>query len=113
MSADADPGTPSASAAGRIAGLIAANATLVVGVLVYMGWAWDTAFLGYFHLSPLDLGVGVSEFILRSLDLFSPALVMVAVLVVVTTATRPWAGVGAWVAKRVTQLTPPTAQRTG
>jgi hypothetical protein len=34
------------------------------------------------------------------------------VLVVVTTATRPWAGVGAWVAKRVTQLTPPTAQRT-
>jgi hypothetical protein len=100
LAEDTDRATTPSSPAGHIAGLIAANATLVVGVLVYMGWAYDTAFLGYFHLSPLDLDVGVSEYILRSLDLFSPALIVGAVVIIALFSMRPWAAVGAWVARR-------------
>jgi hypothetical protein len=61
-----------------------------------MGWAYDTAFLGYFHLSPLDLGVGVSEYILRSLDLFSPGVIIVAVLVIAVIAARNWGTASVW-----------------
>lgn len=78
--------TPPAATAGRIAGLIAANTSLLVAVLVYMGWAYDHAYLGYFHLDPLDLGVGIPEYILRSLDLFSQDLVFAAVVVVAIVA---------------------------
>jgi hypothetical protein len=98
LSENAAPGTPSPSTSARIAGLIAANATLLAGTLVYMGWAYDSAFLGYFHLSPLDLGVGVSEYILRSLNLFSPALVIVAVLTIAVTVGG-WGAAGAWAAR--------------
>jgi hypothetical protein len=102
---DTDPGSgaSSRSPAVRIVGLIATNATLVVGVLVYMGWAYDTAFLGYFHLNPLDLDVGISEYILRSLDLFSPGFILGAVVVIAVIAARPWVTAGAWAANRVVQ----------
>jgi hypothetical protein len=44
-----------------------------------MGWAYDDAYLGYFHISPLDLNVGIVEYMLRSLNLFSPGVILVAV----------------------------------
>jgi hypothetical protein len=97
---DTDQGAAPSSPAVRIAGLIAANATLVVGVLVYMGWAYDAAFLGYFHLDPLNLDVGVSEYILRSLDLFSPALIEGAVVIIALISIRPWAAAATWAARR-------------
>ena len=79
--------TPSASTLGRgFAGLIAANSVLVTAVLVYMGWAYDDAFYGYFHVSPLNIGVGVTEFLLSSLHLFSPALIVTAVVVIAISA---------------------------
>jgi len=59
-------------------------------VLVYMGWAYTNARWGYFHLNPLDLGVGVVEYVLRGLDLFSPAIVILAVLFIAVTAARAW-----------------------
>lgn len=90
VSDGSSPDWPPGAAAGRIAGLIAANTSLLVAVLVYMGWAYDNAYLGYFHLNPLDLGVGVSEYVLRSLDLFSQHLVFAAVVVVAITAGRTW-----------------------
>lgn len=111
MSDNDDPGGSSASAGRRVAGLIAANATLVVGVLAYMGWAYDTAFLGYFQLNPLDLGVGVSEFILHSLALFSPTLIVVAVLVIAAIAVRPWEAAAAWTGKRARELAPSAASQ--
>jgi hypothetical protein len=55
-----------------------------------MGWAYDDAYLGYFHLNPLDLNVGVVEYMLRSLNLFRSGIVLVAVGIVVVTAIRGW-----------------------
>lgn len=77
------------SAAG-VARLVVTNSSLLVAVLVYMGWAYTNALWGYFHLNPLDLGVGVVEYILRGLNLFSPAIVVIAVLFIAVTAARTW-----------------------
>ena len=55
-----------------------------------MGWAYDDAFLGYFHVSPLDLNVGVVEYMLRSLNLFRSDIVLIAVGIVVVSAVRAW-----------------------
>ena len=77
------------SAAG-IAGLVVTNSSLLVAVLAYMGWAYTNAMWGYFQLNPLDLGVGVVEYMLRGLDLFSPAIVILAVLFIAFTAARAW-----------------------
>lgn len=78
------------SAVRGIAGQVVANTSLLVAVLVYMGWAYDDALYGYFHLNPLDLDVGIVEYMLRSLDLFSPDLVMVAVVIAAAAAIRTW-----------------------
>jgi hypothetical protein len=78
----------------RIAGQVVANASLLIAILVYMGWAYDDAYLGYFHVSPLDLNVGVVEYMLRSLNLFRSGIVLVAAGVVVLSAVRAW-GLGA------------------
>ena len=73
------------SAARVIIGLIFANSSLLAAVLVYMGWAYEDALYGYFHIRVLDLGVGVVEYVLRSLSLFSVAIVfVVAVLTAVS-----------------------------
>jgi hypothetical protein len=63
---------------------------LLVAVLVYMGWAYEDALYGYFHLSPLDLDVGIVEYMLRSLSLFSSDLVLVAVVIAVGAVVRTW-----------------------
>jgi hypothetical protein len=55
-----------------------------------MGWAYEDALYGYFHVRPLDLDVGVVEYVLRSLSLFSPALVFVAAGLIAVTAVRAW-----------------------
>jgi hypothetical protein len=53
-----------------------------------MGWAYDNALYGYFHLRTLDLGFGTLEYILRSLNLFSPILVVAAVAVTAIMSIR-------------------------
>jgi hypothetical protein len=63
---------------------------LLVAVLVYMGWAYEDALYGYFHLSPLDLDVGIVEYMLRSLSLFSSDLVLVAAVIAAGAAVRTW-----------------------
>jgi hypothetical protein len=78
------------TAARGIAGQVVANTSLLVAVLVYMGWAYENALYGYFHLSPLDLDVGIVEYMLRSLRLFSPELVLVAVVIATVAAIRTW-----------------------
>jgi len=84
-----DQGSVPVSARG-IAGLVVANSSLLLAALVYMGWAYTDALWGYFHVSPLDLGVGVVEYVLRSLSLFSPAIVIAAVAFIALTAARAW-----------------------
>lgn len=73
-----------------IATLLAANSSLLVAGLVYMGWAYLDALWGYFHLSPLSLGVGVVEYLLRSLGLFSPIIVIAAMLFITVTSVLAW-----------------------
>jgi hypothetical protein len=63
---------------------------LLIAVLVYMGWAYDDAFYGYFHLNPLDLNISIVEYILRSLDLFSTTIIIVAVAFIAAAAARSW-----------------------
>ena len=80
---------PPSSARG-IAALMAANVSLLIAVLVYMGWAYEDALYGYFQVRPLDLDVGVVEYMLRSLTLFSPAIVIAAVVLIAVAAVRTW-----------------------
>ena len=93
MSGETDPGSVSPSPARGIAALVAANTSLLIAVLVYMGWAYEDALYGYFQVRPLDLDVSVVEYILRSLTLFSPAIVIAAVVLISVTAARTW-GIG-------------------
>jgi hypothetical protein len=90
VSGDLNPGPMPPSPARGIAGQVVANTSLLIAVLVYMGWAYDDALYGYFHLSPLDLNVGIVEYMLRSLSLFSPRVVVAAVGVVAVTSVRAW-----------------------
>jgi hypothetical protein len=84
--ADSAPASPIRG----IAGQIVANASLLAAVLVYMGWAYDTAFYGYFHINPLDLNIGIVEFMLVSLSLFSPAVVIAVAVLILASSTKPW-----------------------
>ena len=90
MSDDVTSGPAPVSPARGITGQVAANASLLVAVLVYMGWAYDNALYGYFHLSPIDLNVGIVEYMLVSLTLFRPGLVVIAVGVAAVTAVGTW-----------------------
>jgi hypothetical protein len=63
---------------------------LLIAVLVYMGWVYEDALYGYFQVRPLDLDVGIVEYMLRSLSLFSPAIVFAAVPLIAITAARAW-----------------------
>jgi len=93
-----DPGSAPSHAGLSIAGLVAANSSLLVAILIYMGWAYDQALYGPFHLDPLDLGFGPLEYTLRSLDLFSPDIVVAAVVLTAIMSVRIWGGPGAIIA---------------
>lgn len=73
-----------------VAGLVVANSSLVIATLFYMGWAYEDAYLGYFHLNPLSLDARVSDYLLHSLALFSPSLVIAAVLIVIAITVDAW-----------------------
>jgi hypothetical protein len=89
LSEQAVPGPAAVSVRG-VAGLVIANSSLLVAGLIYMSWAYLNALWGYFHLSPIDLGVGVVEYVLRSLSLFSPVIILAAVAFIAVTAARAW-----------------------
>ena len=78
------------SPARGLSGLIAANVSFIVAVMVYMGWAYESALYGYFHLSPAELGFGVQDYLLASPRLFNPVIVIaaVALIVIVVAGTR-------------------------
>jgi hypothetical protein len=90
MSGDHDSSLEPRSPAQGIAAQVVANTSLLIAILVYMGWAYDNALYGYFHVSPLDLDVSIVEYMLRSLSLFSPGVVIVAVAVVALAVARTW-----------------------
>lgn len=80
----------SSSPARSMVGLVVANTSLIAAILIYMGWSYDNALYGAFHLNPLDLGLGPQEYALRSLSLFSPVIVVVAVLFILVMSVRSW-----------------------
>jgi hypothetical protein len=90
MNGQPDQGPVPSSPARGIAAQVVANTSLLIAVLVYMGWAYDDALYGYFHIRPLDLDVSIVEYMLRSLDLFSPAIIVVAVAIIAVTSVRAW-----------------------
>jgi len=90
LSDQADPASVRPSPARGIAGQVVANTSLLIAVLVYMGWAYDAAFYGYFHVNPLDLNIGIIEYMLVSLSLFSPLLVIVVAILIFASAARMW-----------------------
>jgi len=92
------PGPAPSSAARGIAGLVVANSSLILAILIYMGWTYDNYFYGYFHLRTLDLGFGPLEYALRSLSLFSPNIVLAAVVLIAIMSVRTWGGPSAVIA---------------
>ena len=114
MSDQVDHGAVSASPARGIAAQVVANTSLLIGILVYMGWSYEDAFFGYFNISPLDFDVGVLEYMLRSLSLFSPALVIMAAALIFVIAVRTWGVdrtrwarlVDGWVTSRILAVVP-------
>jgi len=90
LNSQPDPGSVPSSPARGIAGQVVANTSLLIAVLVYMGWAYDDALYGYFHVRPLDLNVSIVEYMLRSLALFSTALIFVAVAIIAVTTIHAW-----------------------
>jgi len=90
---------PSPGQLRSIVGLVVANSSLILAILIYMGWAYDTALYGRFHLTPLDLGFGPQEFALRSLNLFSPAIVLVVVALILLLSVRVWGDLAAAAAR--------------
>lgn len=88
------PKPPKPPSPKRMAQLIAANASLLIAALVYMGWAYESAEYAYFHLNPLDLNVSIVEYMLYSLNLFSQILVVVAIVAIIVSAG--WAAAARW-----------------
>jgi hypothetical protein len=52
-----------------------------------MGWAYESAVFGYFHLSPIELGVGIPEYLLSCINLFNPLIVIATVAIIAVLAT--------------------------
>ena len=71
-----------------IVGLVVGSSSLILAILIYMGWAFDSAFYSHFHLDPLQLGFGSQEYVLRSLSLFSPRIVIVVVALILIVSAR-------------------------
>jgi hypothetical protein len=102
-------GSPAGEETGRgepspvrgLAGLIAANVSFFIAVLFYMGWAYDSALYGYFHLTPAQLGFGVPDYLLASRTLLGPYLVIAAAVVIAGAAALTNSGplaTAAWAA---------------
>jgi hypothetical protein len=96
VSAEDGPVEGGTAPARGLAGLIAANVSLIVAIMVYMGWGYENAFYGYFHLSPLNLDISVQDYLFYSLHLFNPSVVFAAVAVIAAVAAAkhlrevPW-----------------------
>ena len=70
--------------------LSAANATLITALMFYMGWAYMNSWLGYFNVGAFSVGFTVPEFVLESLSLFSPGLIVAGAAVAVAAGARSW-----------------------
>ncbi|MEV4441902.1 hypothetical protein AB0K09_23410 [Streptomyces sp. NPDC049577] len=56
------------------------QASVIAGLMFYLGVVYTTAYYGYFHISPFTLGFGFSEFVLESLTLLRNQVMVTAVI---------------------------------
>jgi hypothetical protein len=62
-------------------GFLSANTAVVGAVMFYMGWVYTSAWLGHFRINPLDLDIGITEYALRGLNVFSPVIIVIGAIV--------------------------------
>jgi hypothetical protein len=63
---------------------VVGNASVVAAALVYMGWAYEAALLGYFHVSAIGFNLSALQYVLKSTPFFfHPAVILGAVVVVI------------------------------
>lgn len=105
-------GEGAVSPARGLAGLIAANISLIVAIMVYMGWGYENAFYGYFHLSALNLDISIQDYLFYSLNLFNQKIVFVAVILIAAiAAARGLALVAPWLRLLGRHLPPDIVKR--
>jgi hypothetical protein len=61
---------------------IIGNTSLLAAMLIYTGWAYENALLGYFSLTPLALNLSNLNYILKGTFLFIPNIIFLVVLLV-------------------------------
>lgn len=80
---------PEASA-WRLAAAVVTNTSLLTALVIYMGWAYLNARLGYFDVSPLNLNLGIVDYALHSLAFFfNTNIIFFAVVLIGATAFFP------------------------
>lgn len=80
---------PEASAR-RLVAAVVTNTSLLTALVIYMGWAYLDARLGYFGVSPLSLNLGILDYALHSLAFFfNTNIIFLAVVVVGAIAFLP------------------------
>ena len=97
---------------------MAANTSLLVAIMVYVGWIYDRAYYGYFNISPL-LNAGVLDYMLHSVSVVSPGLIAVVGSVVLTLViivrfvgaglpkTLQGASQSSWIGRLIFKVEPP------
>lgn len=53
-----------------------------------MGWSYQEAYYGNFQVHPIDLGAGLTEYLIRSVSLFNPGFVVISVIIVAIAESR-------------------------
>ncbi len=90
MTEQQNPDSPTKGPARNIVGLVVGSSSLIVAILIYMGWAYDSAYYSHFHLDPLQLSFDPLDYTLRSLSLFSPYIVLAAIGFILLASFRAW-----------------------
>lgn len=72
----------------KIPGLLIANYSVIAAILAYMGWDYQEAYYGNFQVHALDLGSGLTEYLIRSVSLFNPIFVAIAAIAVAIVASK-------------------------
>jgi hypothetical protein len=71
---------------------VIANTSLLTALVVYMGWAYENALLGYFRLSPIALNLDFLDYALKGLVFFlNTNIIFIAVGLVFIVAIGSWA----------------------
>ncbi|MFI8457015.1 hypothetical protein [Kitasatospora sp. NPDC085464] len=78
------PGTADQATPAGLLKALAAQASFVAALMFYAGVLYDSAYYGYFHLSPISIGFTFPELVIQSLRLLAlPLLILLSVTLLV------------------------------